>query len=121
MLVNMEAHTLQYIGAVLAMVVGTVGFFKPNAMKDLLGLTYSNAVGKIEIRVLFGSFLVCLPLVAIVMGQAQFFVFYGVAGVSAAIIKSVFAFIDHCPFKAIIGGIIVDVVLAALLLSSLYL
>jgi len=117
----MEAHILQYIGAILAMIVGTIGLLKPNTMQALLGLTYSNAVGKIEIRVLFGSFLFCLPLVAIVLGEAQFFVFYGVAGVSAAIIKSVFAFIDHCPFKAIIGGIIVDMVLAVLLLSSLYL
>jgi len=117
----MEPHILQYLGACLATIVGITGLFKPEIMKNLLGLSYSSAVGRIEIRVLFGSFLLLLPIAAIIYGQALLFVFYGLAAVSAAAIKCVFMFIDACPFKDIVTGILVDVVLALLLLSSLYL
>ena len=117
----MNPHLLQYIGASLAMIVGITGLFKPNQMKSLVGLTYSNKVGLVEIRVLFGSFLVVLPLAAIIYGKADIFVFYGLAAVGAAFIKTTYTFIDRCPFGAIWFGILVDVVLAFLLLSSLYL
>ena len=117
----MEPHLFQYIGAVLAMSVGLTGLFKPNKMQSLLGLTYVSPVGLVEIRVLFGSFLVVLPLAAIVYGQAELFVFYGLAAVGAAVIKTSYSFYDECPFKAIWPGILVDVILAFLLLSSLML
>ena len=117
----MNPHVLQYAGAILAMTVGLTGLFKPDRMNTLLGLTYSNKVGLVEIRVLFGSFLVALPLAAIVYGQADIFVFYGLAAVAAAVIKTTYTFIDRCPVSAIWFGILVDVVLAVLLLSSLYL
>ena len=117
----MDPHFLQYIGAALAMLVGLTGLFKPDQMKSLVGLTYSNAVGLVEIRVLFGSFLVILPLVAIIHRQADIFVFYGLAAVAAVIIKTTFTLVDKCPLGAIWFGIVVDVLLAFLLLSSLYL
>ena len=117
----MDPHFLQYIGAALAMLVGLTGLFKPDQMKSLVGLTYSNAVGLVEIRVLFGSFLVILPLAAIIHRQADIFVFYGLAAVAAAIIKTTFTLVDKCPLGAIWFGIVVDVLLAFLLLSSLYL
>gem|GEM_PF-2555479 len=117
----METHLLQYTGAVLAMSVGITGLFKPNKMRSLLGLTYTSTVGLVEIRVLFGSFLVVLPLAAVVYGKAELFVFYGLAAVGAAVIKTSYAVYDKCPFKAIWPGILVDVLLAFLLLSSLIL
>lgn len=117
----MDSHFLQYIGAALAMLVGLTGLFKPDQMKSLVGVTYSNKVGLVEIRVLFGSFLVILPLAAIIQGQADIFVFYGLAAVAAAIIKTTFTLIDRCPLSAIWFGIAVDVLLSFLLLSSLYL
>ena len=116
----MNPHLLQYVGACLAMIVGITGLLKPNQMKSLLGLTYSSTVGLIEIRVLFGSFLVILPLAAIIYRQADIFVFYGLAAVGAAVIKTTYSFVDQCPFSAIWFGILVDVLLAFLLLSSLY-
>ena len=115
----MEPHLFQYSGAVLAMIVGITGLFKPNKMQSLLGLTYVSTVGLVEIRVLFGSFLVVLPLAAMIYGQAELFVFYGLAAVSAAVIKTIYTFYDECPLKAIWLGILVDVILAFLLLSSL--
>lgn len=117
----MEPHLFQYIGAGLAMTVGLTGLFKPNKMKSIVGLTYANTVGLVEIRVLFGSFLVVLPLATMIYGQADIFVFYGLAAVAAAVIKTSFTFYDKCPFNAIWLGILVDVILAFLLLSSLFL
>jgi len=117
----MEANFLQYVGSGLAMVVGLTGLFKPLQMESMLGLTYSNTVGLIEIRVLFGSFLVVLPLAAIIQGRAAIFVFYGMAAAGAAVIKTTFTIVDKCSFKTIWFGILVDVVLAVLLFSSLYL
>lgn len=117
----MEPHLLQYIGAVLAMLVGVTGLFWPLKMKSMVGLTYSNKVGLVEIRVLFGSFLVALPLAAIIKGNAEIFEFYGLAALSAAIIKSTFTYLDQCPLKDIWFGILVDVVLALLLMSTLVL
>jgi hypothetical protein len=117
----MEPHIFQYAGAGLAMIVGVAGLFKPRQIKSLVGLSYDNAVGLVEIRVLFGSFLVVLPLAAIVYRQADIFVFYGLAAVGAAMIKTTFTFVDRCPLNAIWFAILVDVILALLLLSSLYL
>ena len=117
----MEPHIFQYIGAGLAMIVGLIGLFRPSKMQSLVGVSSVNKVGLIEIRVLFGSFLVVLPLAAILYAQADIFVFYGLAAVGAAMIKTLFTIVDRCSLSAIWFGIAVDVVLAVLLLSSLYL
>ncbi len=117
----MAPHILQYIGAGLSMIVGLNGLFRPLQMGLLVGLAPENKVGQVEIRVLFGSFLVILPLLAILSHKAEYFEFYGMAAFAAAVIKTSFTFIDKCPPKAIWVGIFVDVVLSALLLSSLYL
>ena len=92
--------------------------FRPVHMGKLVGLTYETKVGLVEIRVLFGSFLVVLPALALFYGKVEIFEFYGMAAVAAAIIKTTFTFIDKCPVKIIGVGIAVDVVLAVLLLSS---
>ena len=55
------------------------------------------------------------------IGQADIFVFYGLAAVAATVIKTTYTIVDRCPVSAIWFGILVDVVLAVLLLSSLYL
>ena len=115
----MEPNLLQYIGACLALIVGLTGLFKPRAMKNLLGLDFVTTVGLIEIRVLFGSFLVALPIAAMIKADAEIFEFYGVAALSAAIIKTTFTVLDKCPLSAIYVGILADVVLAILLMSSL--
>ena len=88
-------------------------------MGRAVGLSYINEVGRIEIRVLFGSFLVALPLSAIWVDRADLFVFFGMAALAAAVIKSTFTIIDKCPIQHIWLGILVDLVLAILLLSSL--
>jgi len=117
----METNLLQYAGACLALVVGLTGLFKPTKMESLVGLTFANTVGHIEIRVLFGSFLVALPIAAMIYGKADIFVFYGLAAVAAGIIKTVFTVIDQCSLASIATGILVDIVLALLLCSSLFL
>ncbi|MEP6342110.1 MAG: hypothetical protein ABJ275_02260 [Maricaulaceae bacterium] len=117
----MTPHILQYIGAVLAMLVGLNGLFRPLHMGKLVGLTPTTKVGLVEIRVLFGSFLVTLPLLAILSQKAEIFEFFGMAALAAAIIKTLFTLLDKCPIKLIWFGIAVDIVLALLLLSTLYL
>ncbi len=117
----MTPHFLQYIGAVLALCVGLNGLFRPLHMGRLVGLAPETKVGLVEIRVLFGSFLVVLPILAILSHNKEIFEFYGMAALAAAIIKSTFTVLDKCPFKIIWFGIAVDIVLAVLLLSSLYL
>ena len=117
----MTPHILQYIGAALAMLVGLNGLFRPVHMGKLVGLAPATKVGLVEIRVLFGSFLVVLPLMAILSQKAEIFEFFGMAALAAAIIKTLFTILDKCPIKLIWFGILVDVVLAALLLSTHYL
>ena len=117
----MTPHFLQYVGAVLAILIGLNGLFRPLNMGRAVGLGADTKVGLIEIRVLFGSFLVTLPVVAILSQNAEYFVFFGIAAVAAAVIKTTFTLLDKCPWKTIWFGIAVDVVLAVLLLSSMYL
>ncbi len=112
----MTPHFLQYVGAVLAMLIGLNGLFRPLHMGGLVGLGADTKVGLVEIRVIFGSFLVVLPAMAIISQKAEYFEFFGMAAVSAAIIKSTFTVLDKCPLKAIWFGIAVDVILAILLL-----
>ncbi len=112
----MTPHFLQYVGAALAILIGLNGFFRPLHMGRLVGLAADTKVGLVEIRVLFGSFLVVLPALAIVSQKAELFEFFGMAAVAAAIIKTTFTYLDQCPLKAIWFGITVDVILAILLL-----
>jgi len=118
---TIEPTYLQYFGAGLAMIVGFTGLFNPKKMARGVGLSYTSQVGHIEIRVLFGSFLVALPLYAIWQNKSELLVFFGVAALAAAIIKSSFTVIDQCPLKDIWFGILVDVVLAFCLLSPVFL
>ena len=46
------------------------------------------------------------------IGQADIFVFYGLAAVAATVIKTTYTIVDRCPVSAIWFGILVDVVLA---------
>ena len=117
----MIPHFLQYIGAVLAMLVGLNGLFRPLRMGKLVGLAPTSKVGLVEIRVLFGSFLVVLPVLAMISQNAEIYEFFGMAALAAAILKSLFTILDKCPIKIIWIGIAVDIVLAALLLSTQYL
>ena len=116
----MTPTILQYLGSGLAMIVGLNGLIRPVAMGKLVGLRHSHPVGLVELRVLFGSFLVALPVYAICRNEAALFEFLGVAAFAAAVIKSTFTVIDRCPLKYIWGGILVDVVLAICLLSSTF-
>ena len=112
---------LQNVGAVLALAVGLNGLFRPVHMGKAVGLEYSNLVGLVELRVLFGSFLVALPIYALWRQQSELFIFFGVAAFAAFIIKTSFTIVDSCPWSMIRGGIAVDAVLALCLLSPLYL
>lgn len=117
----MNPTTLQIIGACLAMIVGLNGLLRPIKMGNAVGLEHNTLVGLVEIRVLFGSFLVALPLFALWQQQRELFIFFGVAALAAAIIKTTFTIIDKCPWNQIWFGILVDVVLAFCLLSPLLL
>lgn len=108
----MTPSLLQIIGACLTMIVGLNGLFRPVKMGNAVGLEHNSLVGLIEIRVLFGSFLVALPLYALWLQQREIFIFYGVAALAAAIIKTSFTVIDKCPWEKIWFGILVDVILA---------
>lgn len=114
-------HPLQYLGAILTILIGLNGLFRPLDMGKRVGLTPETKVGLVEIRVLFGSFLVVLPALATLHQSAEIFEFFGMAALAAAIIKTSFMVLDQCPPKLIRVGIAVDIVLATLLLSSLFL
>ncbi len=117
----MNTLLIQSMGACLALIVGLNGLIRPIHMGKLVGLSPANKVGLVEIRVLFGSFLVVLPIVLIFRQNSDLFEFFGIAALAAAIIKSSFTILDKCPIKLIWFGILVDVVLALTLLSSVYL
>jgi hypothetical protein len=89
-------------------------------MGEAVGLKPISLVGLIEIRVLFGSFMVALPFYALYRQESELFIFFGIAALAAAIIKTSFTLIDHCPWEDIWFGIMVDIMLALFLLSPLY-
>ena len=111
---------LQYVSALLAIGIGLNGLFRPESMGKAVGLAYTNEVGRTELRVLFGSFLVALPVSAIYTGRSEFFEFFGIAALAAAVIKTVSAVLTKDLFADIRVGIAVDVVLALCLLSSVF-
>lgn len=85
-----------HMGAGLALIVGLNDLLNPRAIKSLLGLDFVNTVRVIEIRVLFGRFLVALSVAAIIKADATVFKFYGIGALSAAIIKSIYSLFDKC-------------------------
>jgi len=113
--------TLQAIGACLALVVGLNGLFRPVAMARSVGMQYFSLVGLVEIRVLFGSFLVALPIYCLFKNSSSTYEILGIAALAAFVIKSTFTTLDRCPLRDIWFGILVDLILAALLLSHWWL
>lgn len=111
---------MQNAGTCLALIIGLNGLIRPIHMGKLVGLMPETKVGLVEIRVLFGSFLVVLPIMLLLKQSTLLFEFFGTAALAAALIKSSFTVFDKCPIKAIWSGIAVDVVLAITLLSSLW-
>ena len=112
---------LQNVGACLAIIVGLNGLFRPIHMGKAVGLEHKTLVGLVELRVLFGSFLVALPIYALWQQQSELFTFFGVAALAAFVIKTSFTFIDKCQWSLIWFGILVDLILTLCLLSPWYL
>ena len=81
----MEPNILQYIGAGLATLIGLNGLFRPVMMGKAVGLSYSNLVGLVEIRVLFGCFMVALPLYIFFQNQQALFELMGVVALAEII------------------------------------
>lgn len=100
----MTTEILQIIGACLSIIIGLNGLFRPVKMGHAVGLRHSTLVGLVELRVLFGSFLVALPAYALWQQDADLLIFFGISALAAAIIKTTFTIVDKCPVSEIWFG-----------------
>ena len=108
-------------GAVLMLLIGLVGFFKPRAFTDAMQIRLESNMAVSEVRTVFGglntggaiaALLLNAPLVYITLGTAWFF------GLLARF-WSMLA--DGSSLRESLPGITIDAVLASLFLSGLVL
>lgn len=109
---------LPRVGAILTMLIGLAGFFKPTAITDGCEIELKSAKAFSEARGVFGGLLLGWGLMAFLLNDSSVFLALGVAwaGATAARFYSMIA--DGSTVKESIPPIAIDGTIALLALSS---
>lgn len=112
---------LPRIAAVLVLIIGLVGFFKPRAFTDPLQIQLGSAVAVSETRTVFGGLNLGVALMALLLHDPLVYITLGTAWLFGLLARFYSMFADGSNFRESLPGILVDAVLAALFLSGLLL
>ncbi len=112
---------LPRLGALLMLVIGLVGFFKPRALTDNLGIAMSKPEAWSEIRTVMGGLNIGGSVGALLMDSPEVYSVIGLAWVCAILARFWSIAKDGMTFKSTIPAFLVDGGLAFLFLSGLIL
>ena len=107
------------LGALSAFAIGVVVAIRPGTLA-FLGLTASSALGKTEIRAVFGGWLIAAGAVCLVTQHPYAYLTAGAMCLVEAIVRLLALFIDRPPLSKGLGAVLVAVVLGGLLLSGFW-
>ena len=107
------------IGALLTIVLGLVGFFKPHLITDAQQITLGSPMALSEARVVFGGLHLGGGIMALALHEPLIYMTLGV-GWSFGLLARLYSMkVDGTSLKDSMPGIIVDTTMAVLLLSGL--
>lgn len=113
------ADWLPRIGALLTIVLGLVGFFRPNLITDAQQITLGSPMALSEARVVFGGLHLGGGIMALLLHEPVIYMTLGVGWTFGLLARFYSMKADGTSFKDSIPGIIVDTIMAVLLLSGL--
>jgi hypothetical protein len=112
---------LPRIGAILTLIIGLVGFFKPRLITDGQQIELGSAMAVSEARVAFGGLHLGYSLTALLLNEPLIYIALGMAWLFGLFARFYSMLVDKSGVKASLPGIIVDGSLAFLFLSGLFL
>lgn len=110
---------LPRIGALLTIVLGLVGFFRPHLIADAQQITLGSPMALSEARVVFGGLHLGAGLMALALNEPVIYMALGVGWVFGLLARFYSMKVDGTSLKDSLPGIIVDTTMALLLLSGL--
>jgi len=115
------AQWLPIVGALLTLLIGLIGFFKPRLILDPMGVKLETPAAVSEARAVFGGMNLGTSVAALVMNEPIVFTLLGIAWSTLLLARFWSLAVDGIGVKGAIPGIVVDAVLAFLFLSPLLL
>lgn len=112
---------LPRVGALLTLVLGLIGFFKPRLITDAQHIELNSPMALSEARVVFGGLHLGGGIMALALNEPVVYMTLGVAWTFALLARFYSMMIDKTSLKQSLPGIIVDGVMAALFLSGMFL
>lgn len=112
---------LPRVGAMLTVVLGLVGFFKPRLITDGQQIELGSPMALSEARVVFGGLHLGSGIMALALHEPLIYMTLGVAWSFGLLARFYSMVADKTSLKQSLPGIIVDAVMALLFLSGLIL
>ena len=113
------AEWLPRAGAVLTIVLGLVGFFKPQLITQAQQITLGSPMAYSEARVVFGGLHLGGGIMALLLHEPLIYMTLGVAWVFGLVARFYSMAADKTSLEDSTPGIIVDATMAILLLGGL--
>ncbi|MDX1736104.1 MAG: hypothetical protein R3228_17140, partial [Halioglobus sp.] len=108
---------LPRVGALITLVFGLVGFFKPRLLTDQLGIVLSSPAGVSEARAVFGGLNLGMAIAALTFGEPLIFTALGLTWGVLTLARLWSLAVDGIGLKGAIPGIVVDGTLCVLFLA----
>lgn len=118
---DMFIDWLPRVGALLTLVLGLIGFFKPRLITDAQHIELGSPMALSEARVVFGGLHLGGGIMALALNEPVVYMTLGMAWTFALLARFYSMMIDKTSLKQSLPGIIVDGVMAALFLSGMFL
>ncbi|MBK6510983.1 MAG: DUF4345 family protein [Haliea sp.] len=118
---EMLAEWLPRIGAILTVMMGLVGFFKPRLITDGQQIELRSPMALSEARVVFGGLHLGSGSMALALHEPLIYMTLGVAWSFGLLARFYSMVADKTSLQHSLPGIVVDAVMAALLLSGIVL
>jgi hypothetical protein len=110
---------LPRLAALLQLMIGLVGFFKPRLFTDQLQIGLNSAMAVSEVRTVFGGLNLGVAMAALLLHEPLVYMALGLAWFFGLLARFYSMAVDGTGFRASLPGIVVDALLAFLYLSGL--
>jgi len=112
---------LPRIGAIIMLIIGLVGFFKPQLFTRNLGIEMNGPMAVSEMRTVMGGLNIGLATAALLLQEPLVYITLGVAWLFGLLARFYSLLADKSGFKASIPAFVIDGGLAFLFLANLFL
>jgi hypothetical protein len=118
---EMLAEWLPRIGALLTLLFGLVGFFKPRLITDGQQIELRSPMAASEARVVFGGLHLGTGIMALALNEPLIYMTLGVAWSFGLLARFYSMVADKTSLQHSVPGIVIDAVMALLFLSGIVL